>query len=66
MPSKVNQRFGKFANVARKVLLGSDVRHVLDDYEMLYAAISYDVFEGHGVDFYRLGEMACDHCPPAL
>lgn len=61
--AETNQRYNKSANVAARklLLLNCSDRHVFGDLKVLHAAISYQVFEGHNVDF-----TGCGHPSLAL
>lgn len=59
-----HQRFSKSAIVSAKNLLpenGVD-RHTFGDLKLIHAAISHEVFQGHGLDFEGWVRVACGQC----
>ena len=66
--AEVNQRFSKLANVwARKILPddGGD-RYTFSALKVMHAAVSFEVFEGHGLGFGEWVRVACGQSSPAL
>ena len=65
--AEINQRYSKSANVsARKLLVNGGDRHTFSDFKVMHAAISYELFQGHGLDFEGWVKVACGQCSPAL
>ena len=66
--AELNQRFSKSANVwARKILpVNGEDRHTFSDLKVMHAALSFKVFEGHGLGFGEGVRVACGQSSPAL
>ena len=65
--AEINQRYSKSANVcARNLFVNVGDRHTFSDFKVIHAAISHEVFQGHGLDFEGWVRAACGQCSPAL